>query len=149
MSYATLADIEAVYGSGEIADVLDVPRDEALTGEHQAKVARALEAVSSEIDTALAQRYPVPLDPVPEAVRGWAIDLALHRLSLQSTLTKEELSKRAEMIARKLSELARGIGGLPGYEGTGSGEGGDVTIGGGDVLVSARPGRYPKDGELL
>jgi len=79
MAYAVLQDLVDRAGSAEILQIADRDGDDVADPE---VVDAALEAARVQIDAYLAIRYGLPLDPVPDIVRAWAVSIAryvLHR----------------------------------------------------------------------
>ena len=74
MPYATRADIEKLYSSDFVLDLL--PSQDGF--DQDAAVARALEDAGAEIDAHLSARYVVPIPGTPVALRRPAIDIAAY-----------------------------------------------------------------------
>ncbi len=102
MTYATRADIEAIYGAGHLETL--VPADVDL----DAAVARALASAKGMIDPYLRKRYQLPLAIVPAAIRDACIDLACWKLAPSSDRLSEEIAKRAKIQLDFLKDLAAG-----------------------------------------
>lgn len=146
MSYATIDDVIALYGLGEVDAALGRHRDVPVDADAVAIFDTALDAASSEIDTFLADRYAVPLVPAPPAIRTMAIDLAIHRVALRSAVLREEWKERAETVRAQLRDLAKGIGAVPGLAPPNDEPGAPAPA---DVQVAGRDRRFPRSGGLL
>lgn len=104
MAYATLADIETLYGAHALV-VADHDGDGMADA---AAVARALDHASAEIDTHLAARYALPLPAVPLMLQSWCVDIALYRLALTADVLSEEHRRRFEDALAALRRVAEG-----------------------------------------
>jgi phage gp36-like protein len=109
MAYAALADLVARAGAEEILQVAD--RDGSGAADPEV-VAAALRHATTTIDAYLAARYALPLAPVPEVVRGWAVALARHWLHRDGP--PEHVRQDHEDAMAALKDAARGTLVLPG-----------------------------------
>lgn len=101
MAYATQDDITTLYGSAalypaEVNGVLDA-----------AKVSRALSSASAEIDSYLAVRLTLPVEPT-ELLMQFAVDIALYRLASTADVMTEELRQRYDDAIAHLRRIADG-----------------------------------------
>jgi phage gp36-like protein len=103
MAYATLADLEAAFGSKEVLLLADRDRDQVADA---SVVARAGEDAEAEINSYLASRYVLPLDPVPAQVRTLACDIARYRLDAANP--RQATKDRYDAAVRTLRDLAAG-----------------------------------------
>jgi len=105
MPYAAQSDIVTLYSEDAlfVADrdgdgVVDAPA-----------VERALTYASSEIDSHIAVRYPIPLDlPVPDLVVQFCVDIALYRLALSADVLSDEHRRRYEDALASLKRIGEG-----------------------------------------
>lgn len=118
--YATREDIEALYGADELRGVLDLARDEPLTGEHTARIDKALTECASQIDAYLGTRFVLPLSVVPDVLSSFAIDMAMYRLALRNGRPRDELRTRYDDAIKFLRSVAEGKASLPGVGTDGS-----------------------------
>jgi phage gp36-like protein len=103
--YATADIMTARFGQREVISLSD--RDG--TGEANATVlGDALDDASSEIDTYLAGRYALPLDPAPKMLAGLCCDIARYRLCGGETVMTEEIEKRYKAAVSFLKLVAAG-----------------------------------------
>jgi phage gp36-like protein len=103
--YATVDIMTARFGQREVLSLSD--RDG--TGEVNATVlADALDDASSEIDTYLAGRYALPLDPAPKMLGGICCDIARYRLCGGETVMTEEIRQRYKDAVSFLKLVASG-----------------------------------------
>lgn len=103
--YATVETMTARFGQGEVIALSD--RDK--TGEANAAVlADALDDASSEIDTYLAGRYALPLDPAPKMLAGLCCDIARYRLCGGETVMTDEIRQRYKDATNFLKLVASG-----------------------------------------
>lgn len=101
MPYATLQDLELVYGP-EILAILDRDGD----GQQEAGLAdRVLADASAEINTIIGKRYPVPVDGAP-FLKAACCDLARYRL--YDFAVPEEAEKRYQNTIKRLQDIAAG-----------------------------------------
>lgn len=84
----------------------------------------ALADAAAEIDTYLARRYVVPVDPVPAVLVAIAADLARERLHVAGP--SEAVTQRATAARRQLKDLASGTAVLAG--GVAKPTGGDTPL---------------------
>lgn len=113
MPYATLADLQNRYGEDAITVLADRDGDGAADA---GVVDRALADADAEIDAYLAERYQLPLSPVPPLLTRLACEIAVYRLGMEAGggLT-EEKRKRYEDVVALLKRLGDGTAtlGLP------------------------------------
>lgn len=103
--YATVDIMTARFGQREVIALSD--RED--TGEANATVlGDALDDASSEIDTYLAGRYTLPLDPAPKMLAGVCCDIARYRLCGGETVMTEEIEKRYNAAVKFLRLVASG-----------------------------------------
>jgi phage gp36-like protein len=103
--YATLANMIDEFGSRELIELTDrgTPRTNEID---LAVLGRALARADAEIDGYAQTRYPVPLSPVPELVRGLACDIARYRL--YDAVAPETVRTRYEDARALLRDIAAG-----------------------------------------
>ena len=110
MTYAELSDLQAAVAPETLVLLADDDGDGAADS---VVMDAALAAASAEIDQALAGRYVTPLDPAPEVVGRWCVDLALARLYLRRReATPVEIERQAALTRRALEAIASGMTGL-------------------------------------
>ena len=147
MTYATRADIEAIYGAGQLETLVaaDVDLDEA--------VARALADAGAQMDPYLRKRYRLPLPPVASAMlRACAIDIACWQLASSIDRISEQIEKRFKLRLDFLRELAAGKIELAELDEFLITPPGDGTIGSGSdsgAAFSADARRWPAGGGIL
>lgn len=141
--FATAADLQARH-PGELAVLA---ADETTRQVDPARVAAALDDVSTEIRALLGSRYTADdLDRVDEAgaavLRLYAMDMALFRAAYPPRVTEAIAARYSTAVAR-LRDMGKGIGALT-IIGAGAapavpGQPGDVPSNGspGEVLISA------------
>lgn len=102
MPYATEQDLKDRLGSDLLAALADENGDGA---PDTAILQAALDDASAEMDSTLALRYAVPVNPAPEILRRINADLAAHFLFLRrrEAVSPEQLRRashaRAELLA--------------------------------------------------
>lgn len=104
MSYASQADIVAIYGQNALV-VADHDRDGVPDA---AVITRALEAATGEIDTYIGARYALPLHEVPAFLKQLAVDIALYRLALTADVATTEHRTRYEDALGHLKKIGEG-----------------------------------------
>lgn len=107
--YATLQDMQDVFGQAELIKLTDRDR----RGEiDQVVVGKSLARAASEIDSYIGGRYALPLTPsiVPEALRDRCCDIARYKLcgsgGVQLT---DDIRLRYEDAIRYLEKVASGV----------------------------------------
>ena len=76
---------------------------------NEARLTYALQTASNEIDGYLAQRYSLPINPVPKLLADMAVDIAFFTLHLaQAATISPDIRKRYEDRIGHLSRLASG-----------------------------------------
>lgn len=98
MAYATLVDMEATFGAKELVMLADRNRDGVAD---VAVVDRALEDAEAEVNSYLATRYVLPLDPVPAQIRAITCDVARYRLDAMNprAITQERYDRALKSLA--------------------------------------------------
>ena len=81
-----------------------------------ARVTAAIEWASSEADSYLSARYPVPIRPVPPILTNIIGDMARYRLTGHNTLENEVILRRYEKAIEWLLRIAKGLADLPGQD---------------------------------
>lgn len=109
MAYATLQDLIDRAGADELAQVADRDRDGIVD---QTVVDAAIDAAAVEIDARLGVRFRLPLDPVPEIVKSWAVSLARYTLHRDGAPDHVVRDQRDALTA--LDRAAAGKIALPG-----------------------------------
>ncbi|GAB6124323.1 gp436 family protein [Humidesulfovibrio idahonensis] len=117
MAYATVPDLIAAYGMQEVIALTD--REERTDADNLGTVDStvalgALERASSEADTYLAARYPLPLASVPQALAAVVCDIARYRLSGGETTETTPIADRYKAAVTWLKDVAAGRAVLPG-----------------------------------
>ena len=116
MTYAIQSDLEERMMPDLLVTLTDDNEDEAAD---TAVIEAALEDASAEIDQALARRYVTPIDPAPDILRRWCVDLAMVNLFLRKKhALPSEHAARAELTRRVLEAISGGMTGLVGAQPT-------------------------------
>ncbi|GAA0600088.1 DUF1320 domain-containing protein [Paenochrobactrum glaciei] len=102
MIYATKADIEELWGSEFLADIL--PEDVS----PEASVASALDIASKEVDTYLSARYTLPLDKVPAVLKSPTADIAVYKLANRHAALTTTIEDRYKFTIKLLERIADG-----------------------------------------
>lgn len=111
MAYATPDDLVAAFGLDEVIAVTDREN----TGQVDATVAlEALNRASSEADSYLAARYPLPLAEVPPALLTAVCDMARYRLTGGMATETDTIVERYRAAVSWLRDVAAGRAVLPG-----------------------------------
>lgn len=134
MTYATQADLEAVFGTDELIQLTDQNRpQEAIDA---GRIAVALRDASGKINAYLASRYQIPLTPVPEAINRTCVEIAWYYLHARAT--PDEVQRRYDRAIKFLEAVADGSATLTGV-------GTPAAGGGGEVLIDAAPAVFDAD----
>ncbi|AJY42316.1 DUF1320 domain-containing protein [Burkholderia humptydooensis] len=103
--YATVEFMIGRFGQREAISLSDRER----TGDANPVVlSDALDEASAEIDTYLAGRYALPLDPQPKMLAGVCCDIARYRLCGGETVMTDEIDKRYKAAIAFLKLVASG-----------------------------------------
>ena len=106
MSYATQADIVALYGEEELIQLADRDRDGAADA---GVVEAALSDASEEIDGYLSVQYDLPLDEArTRPLRRIAVDIAMYRMANTAPLNTDERRDRYRDAVRYLDKVSKG-----------------------------------------
>jgi phage gp36-like protein len=117
MSYASVAEFKAGIPERDLVNLTDLAVD--ATGEVQdARIQEALDDASSEIDSYIAKRVTVPMNPVPRILKVVCRDLALHRLYVNIGHSMDARKSLRDDAIGYLKSVARGDAAL--------GDGGDI-----------------------
>lgn len=109
MAYCTQADLLTKIDESELIQATD---DDDLGVVNAANVTAAIEAADAEINGYLAERYSVPLDPVPAVLKVHAIDMAIYHVYLRRLGPPEHREKQYTNCVNFLRLLAKGDVGL-------------------------------------
>lgn len=114
MTYATPSDLIKRFGEKEAIAL----SDRAFAGTvDEVVLADALEQAAAEIDGYLGGRYPLPFNPVPSILTGYACDIARYRLcGSGGVVTTDEIRDRYKDAIKFLELAAAGkvsLGGMP------------------------------------
>lgn len=106
MAYCVQSDIQEEVTESVLIELTD---DERLGVANAARVTKAITAADTEIDSYLAQRYPVPMTEGLELLKDCSINLALERLFLRRTgALPEDRKDRIAHVRKLLSDIATG-----------------------------------------
>lgn len=108
MPYCTISDITDQLPSRDLIALTD---DDRMGVANSAVVDRAIADGDATIDAYCQNRYPLPLDPVPTAIRRLCVDLAIYNLFSRrsSVLDLPEIRKdRQKEAIRFLEKVATG-----------------------------------------
>lgn len=109
MGYATLEDIEELYGFDLLVRVADPNKTGAPDPE---LVAKGLQGADDIINAYLSAQYTVPVSPVPGMIRSAAVDIAVYRLALKRSIRTDEMRQRYEDALAILDKISKGQIGL-------------------------------------
>ncbi|MEE7478428.1 gp436 family protein [Methylobacterium hispanicum] len=111
MAYATADDIIAIYGEETLTNVATPPRSDTVD---EARVQRALDQASSEVDAYLSGRYtvPLPVERVTPFLKQVVVNLAVYAMALSLSAQTDEMRRRYEDAIKFLSAAASGKGGI-------------------------------------
>jgi len=101
--YAARLDIETIYGTDALLMAMD---DDGVVDD--AKVTRGLEAATAEIDSYIADRYPLPLSTTPDVLRNMCVDIATYKLSQTADALTDEIRERYKDAIKWLDKVNTG-----------------------------------------
>lgn len=136
MTYATRADIIAIYGDDFLTNLTppDLP-------DADAAVDQALADAGAEIDGYLSARYALPLGRSPLGLRRPCIDIAAYVLANSHTRLTTTIEDRYKHATDYLTKIAKGVIGL-GLAEPVVDAGGGAASGTSGAAFSARPRRF-------
>lgn len=106
MAYCTQADIQEEVTESVLIELTD---DERLGVVNAARVSKAITAADTEIDSYLAQRYPVPMTEGLALLKDCSINLALERLHLRRPGSLlDDRKERIAHVRKLLTDIAIG-----------------------------------------
>ncbi len=123
MAYASRADVEELWGSEFLADILPEGVDA------HASVSLALKIASDEIDIYLSARYSLPLPNSPTVLKSPASDIAVYKLANRHSALTNTIEDRYKFAIALLERIADGKAGLGTDEPSVSGEPGTSAAG--------------------
>lgn len=105
MAYCTQSDIEKQLPQAELVQLTD---DDADGSPDTGVVDEAIAEADAEIDSYLARRYEVPLDPVPVLVKKLSVDLAIWNLYSRRSVDEPIRKERYQAAVKLLQAIADG-----------------------------------------
>lgn len=107
MAYCTLDDIKAMLPEDVIIRLTD---DEGLSIIDESRVSESIAQADAELDSYCADRYEVPLSPVPEILRKLSVDVAIYNLYSRSVHEMPPVrAGRYRAAVRQMEGIARGL----------------------------------------
>jgi phage gp36-like protein len=104
MGYCTQSDLLSLIPVKELAELTTDSGD---TPDSQV-VAEAIDRADAEIDAYLGSRYTLPLNPVPDQVKGLSMDMALYHLYSRRSLAPPVRRQKYEAALSLLQLIAAG-----------------------------------------
>ena len=109
MAYATAAGIADIYGGDFLLLIAQRGGEDTLTGPlTSAAIEDACAQASSEADSYIAQRFPVPVSPAPRVLQLHVINMACHHLAATADRMTEQIRRRYEDALGWLKDVAAG-----------------------------------------
>jgi phage gp36-like protein len=106
MAYSAQDDILDQLDEAILIQLTD---DEGTGSVNADRVAQAIADADAEIDGYLASRHQVPLDPVPENIRKYSVDIAIYNLfSRRADTLPDTRKERYQAAVRYLEKVAEG-----------------------------------------
>jgi len=106
MAYIVKVDIIEQFPEEDLIALTD---DEGGGMQVDSRVTAAITKAESEIDAYLSIKYTVPLSPVPEVVKGFAVDIAICHLYSRRSTPPEVRKDRYNAAIAFLEKVAEGI----------------------------------------
>ncbi len=112
-----LDDLRQTLPEGELLYLVDDEGAGELTPQALARAEEALRQAWGEVESYLAQRYPLPLPALPEVLKAKALDIAVYRLFLRKGIrpgtADEAVRDRYRDAVAFLRDVAVGRASLP------------------------------------
>ena len=104
--YCTIEDIKQLLNGKVLADLTD---DDGTGMVDESKVDWAIGLAEDLIDTYIGTRYSLPLDSVPESIKGVCVDIAIYNLySRRVDIVPETRKERYQNALKLLQDIAAG-----------------------------------------
>ena len=132
MPYATEADLDAGWDANTV-NLVSV--DDGATQRNPVRIMAAIAAASTQIDSYLGRRYPLPFSPTPDGaalLTSTCADIAIGRLADTAGRMTDIIGKRRDAAIAWLRDVAAGRADVP-----------LATSGGGDAVPG--PGITPNE----
>lgn len=111
MPYCTLGDI---LGSIDEEDVIGYTDDYGSGLVNTDNVDKAIAGSDALIDSYIARRYSVPVNPVTDMIKDLAVDIAIYKICSRRSNAPDERRKNYDEAKRLLDKIASGKVILPG-----------------------------------
>lgn len=109
--YCTLDDILAMIDEEDVISYTD----DVGSGVMATRVTdKAISGADALINSYLAKRYNVPVDPVPEIIVELAVDIAIYKICSRRSQAPEERRQKYDDAVKYLDKIASGKAVLPG-----------------------------------
>lgn len=105
MMYCSAADMEDLLS---VAVLIQLTDDEGLRVVHAGRVEKAISDASAEINAYCAQRYTVPIDPVPDILRKISVDIAAYNLHSRRKQMPDDVKDRYKTAVAFLRAVSTG-----------------------------------------
>jgi len=106
MAYCTKADLLLVMSNDLLIAVTDVEGEDVVDED---VLARAISDADAEINYYLAGLFDIPISPVPDIIRSFAVNIAIYKLSITSSGgAKDDQKTRYLQITQKLQDVSIG-----------------------------------------
>jgi phage gp36-like protein len=106
MAYCTLSDLKEKISEDELVELTD---DENTGSIVISRTDRAIADAGSVIDGYCAERYGVPLDPVPPVIRKFCVDIAIYNLLQRREGASEERERDYKSAIQFLKDVSKGV----------------------------------------
>lgn len=111
MAYCELTDINDQIDERDLISITD---DDDTGSVDSDKVGAAIEKADAMIDSYLAVKYAVPMDPVPAIVKKLSVDIAVYELFSRRDRVSDSTRKRFDDAVTFLKDVAKGKAGISG-----------------------------------
>lgn len=106
MAYCTEADLLLVMSNDLLVAMTDTEGEDVVNAD---VLARAIADADAEINYYLAGLFDIPISPVPDIVRSFAVNITIYKLSITSSGgAKDDQKMRYEQIIQKLQDISAG-----------------------------------------
>lgn len=92
-----------------VSDLIELTDDDNTGSVDDSIVNGAIDNSEGEVDGYLASRYSTPVTPVPNIIKAFTVDVAIHRLYGRRQGATEDVEKRYKNAIQFLKNVSKGV----------------------------------------